>query len=71
MQSQHIDVKFLFTSKFNKSACLTALCTGQMDCLGTSQQHVPEQTKVMESLCYSTPGKAMNMVSEELFTSNK
>lgn len=71
MQSQHIAVKFPFTSKFNKFACLTALCTGQMDCLGTSQQHVPEQTNVMESLCYSTPGKAMNMVPEEPFTSNK
>lgn len=70
MQGQHTDVKFLFTSKFNKFACLTALCTEQMDCLGTSQQHAPEQINVMESPCYSTPGKAMSMVPEEPFTSN-
>lgn len=70
MKNQQREVKFLFKSKFNKFACLTALCTGQIDCMGTSQQHVPEQTNVMESLCYSTPGKAMSMV-EEAFTSNK
>lgn len=74
MQGHPIQVKSLSTSKLNNFAHSTALCTAQTNWLGSSQQRVPEQTSVMESLSYSTPGKATAMVPldshKKPFTSN-
>lgn len=44
MQGQCIDVNSLFTSKLNNFIRLTALCTAQTGCWGSSQQRVSEQT---------------------------
>lgn len=73
-QGQCIDVNSLFTSKLNNFAHSTALRTAQTGCLSSSQQHIPEQTNITESLSYCALGKAMGTVPldshKEPFTSN-